>query len=218
MSAHTLRLHISYQTSLAYPCMHETRRDTSKSFFESVEQLDFLSRFFFWGGETETRLGRIWTAITMRLWSIISQSQREVSFTWWALALVKQYGTILLVWKLKLIFLKWLWHVFYMQITGMYSFHELLHKMAVFREHILHVPKGISHQPSVLRSWLYDRHPLSIICPQALICSLWGHLKYNHMFTYSSIWNVCICKSWIIKHPLTDTASSLCCRLSKTEN
>lgn len=84
MSAHTLRLHISYQTSLAYPCVHQTRRDTSKSFFESVEQLDFLSRFF--GGETETRLGRIWTAITMRLWSIISQSQREVSFTWWALA------------------------------------------------------------------------------------------------------------------------------------
>lgn len=47
MSAHTLRLHLSYQSSLAYPCVHETRRDTSKSFFESVERLDSLSRFFF---------------------------------------------------------------------------------------------------------------------------------------------------------------------------
>lgn len=84
MSPHTLRLHISYQSSLAYPFVHERRRDTSKSFFESVERLDSLSRFFF-GGRIETRPRWIWTAITMHLWSIISQSQREVLFTWWAL-------------------------------------------------------------------------------------------------------------------------------------
>lgn len=84
MSPHTLRLHISYQSSLAYPFVLERRRDTSKSFFESVERLDSLSRFFF-GGRIETRPRWIWTAITMHLWSIISQSQREVLFTWWAL-------------------------------------------------------------------------------------------------------------------------------------
>lgn len=209
MSAHTLRLHISYQTSLAYPCMHETRRDTSKSFFESVEQLDFLSRFFW--GETETRLGRIWTAITMRLWSIISQSQREVSFTWWALTWWNSMEPSCWCGNLNSYF----WNGYDMFSTC--NWHAF---MAVFREHILHVPKGISHQPSIMRSWLYDHRPLSIICPQALICSLWGHLKYNHMFTYSPIWNVCICKtkSWIIKHPLTDTATSRCCRLSKIDN
>ncbi len=54
-----------------------------QNFFESVERLDSLSRFFW--GRIETRPGRIWTAITMHLWSIDSQSQREVLFTWWAL-------------------------------------------------------------------------------------------------------------------------------------
>ncbi len=83
MSAHALRLYISYQSSLAYPCVHETRWDTSKNVFESVERLDSLSRFFW--GRIKTRPGRIWTAITMHLWSIDSQSQREVLFTWWAL-------------------------------------------------------------------------------------------------------------------------------------
>lgn len=149
----------------------------------------FSFKIFFGGVGTETRLGRIWTAITMRLWSIISQSQREASFTWWALAWRNNMKPSCW-WKLKLIFFKWLWHVFYMQTTGLYSIHELLHKMAMLRKHILHVPKGISRQPSVMRFWLYDRHPLSIICLQALIWLLWGHLKYNHMFTYSSIWNV----------------------------
>lgn len=44
----------------------------------------FSFKIFFWGG-IETRPGRIWTAITVCLWSIISQSLRKVPFTWWAL-------------------------------------------------------------------------------------------------------------------------------------
>lgn len=111
-------------------------------------------------------------------------SESERSFIYMmSTRMAEWYGTIMLVWKLKLVFLKWLWHVFYMQITGLYSVHERMQAMAVLSEHILHVPKGLSQQPSVMRSWLYDRHALSIICPQALIWLLLGHLKYNHMFT-----------------------------------
>ncbi len=145
-------------------------------------------------------------------------SESERSFLYMiSMRMVEWYGTILLVWKLKLVFLKRLWHVFYMQITSLYSFHERMQAMAVLWEHILHVPKGISQQSSVMRSWLYDHHPLSIICPQALIRLLLGHLKYNHMFTYSSIRNVRVCKnkSWITKRPLPPTATV---DFSKTDN
>lgn len=182
---HTLRLHISYQSSLAYPCVHKTRQDTSKSFFESVERLDSLSRFFL-GGTKNKAWANMNCHNSVSMIYYFSESEKS-SVYMMSTTVAKWYGTILLVWKLKLIFLKRLWHAFYMQMTGLYSFQEWVHEMAVLWDHILHVPKGIPHQPSVMRSWLYDCHPLSIICPQALICLLLGHLKHKHMFTYSSI-------------------------------
>lgn len=215
MSAHTLQLHISYQSSLAYPCVHKTRRDTSKSFFESVEQLDSLSRFFL-GRNRNKAWANMNCHNNASMIYYFSESERSFLYMI-STRMVEWYGTILLVWKLKFVFLKRLWHVFYMQITSLYSFHERMHAMAVLWEHILHAPKGISQQPSVMRSWLYDRHPLSIICPQALIRLLLGHLKYNHMFPYSSIRNVRVCKnkSWITKRPLPLTATV---DFSKTDN